>query len=48
MVKRRTFKSVKTARDYAKKVGGEVINNPVGFTDRKVGHLAVRRKKRKR
>jgi len=46
MAKRRTFKSVETARAYAKKVGGEVINNLDGYTDKRVGHLTVRRKKR--
>ena len=45
MGKRKTFRSVEAARAYAKKTGGEVINNPKGFTDKRVGHLAVRKKK---
>jgi len=43
---KKTFKSVEKARAYAKKIGGEVINNPEGYNDNRVGHLAVRKKKR--
>ncbi len=46
MVKRKTFRTVETAREYAKKVDGVVINNPKGFSDKRQGHLAVRKKKR--
>tara|TARA_Y100000034_G_C6890225_1_gene409399 strand:- start:1818 stop:1958 length:141 start_codon:yes stop_codon:yes gene_type:complete len=46
MTKIKTFKSVERARAYAKRVGGEVINYPAGYTDKRIGHLTVRKKKR--
>lgn len=39
----KTFHSVERARKYAKKVGGVVCNNPEGYTNKKVGHLVVRK-----
>lgn len=41
----RTFKSLKRARAYAKKTGGEVANYRPGYTNRRKGHLYVRRKR---
>ena len=43
----KSFKSLKRARKYAKKTGGKVFNNPKGYTNRRVGHLIVKKKKRR-
>lgn len=40
----KTFKSVEKARAYAKKIGGTVYNNPKGYTNKKIGHLIVKKK----
>jgi hypothetical protein len=39
----RTFKSVERAREYAKKIGGVVKNYPQGYTNKKKGHLIVKK-----
>jgi len=41
----RTFKKLKLARAYAKKTGGEVANYQAGYTNKRRGHLYVRRKR---
>jgi len=40
----RTFKSVERARKHAKKIGGKVYNYPKGYSDKRLGHLVVKRK----
>jgi hypothetical protein len=38
------FKSVDRARAYAKKIGGQVYNEPKGYSNRRIGHLIVKKK----
>lgn len=44
----KTFRSVERARAYAKKVGGWVYNYPKGYSNRKIGHLIVKKSKEKK
>jgi len=42
----KTFKSLERARAYAKKTGGKVANYQPGYSNRKIGHLRVIKKRR--
>ena len=37
----RTFKKLRLARAYAKKTGGVVANHQPGYTNKRIGHLKV-------